>query len=170
MNTCDVLIDSARRNISQYPNSNNFVVVMKSPIRRIVSAEVIMSTFSKETNDIYTILDIQELKSDKLRAVYDSSQDSSIGVTVFPDGTSSNYYIASSSPGESISRSFGVIPLADTPLNSNLVFTPSRYYTLRTDFVNQIDMDRFTVTWKDQNGLPIPTSSNNSILLRIKHY
>lgn len=157
MEETDIFIDSGRRNVATNPNANSYVVHLKNSIRCVKEVELVSAVLPRLTYDKNVILDIQEFRNDKLKGVYDLNQ----------------FYLNSNSivtsPGESITRCFGVIPVVGTAINSNVLYTPSSSYTIRTVFKTPIDVvDRITITWKDENGNTLYTG-DNSVLLRVKH-
>lgn len=162
----EIFIDSLRRDTAAYPNSNNYVVYLRSPLKKVYEAELISAIFQRTTSDRNAILDIQELRNDKLKAVYSLNEYSYFGPQSAGGPSSMS---ALNSAGESVSRSFGVISIADTTINSNVVYNQSTNYKICSRFNTPIEyVDRFTINWRDQNGNLLPTS-DNTILLRIKH-
>jgi hypothetical protein len=118
--------------------ANSFVFMLDTKLRGVHQAELVSATFVRQSTDQNVILDIEELKG---------------------DGFVSN---------SCVSRSFAVIPVAATPLSSNVVFTTSGFFQITKYFDNFIDLDRLTVKWKDQSGSVVPMSAN-TLLLKIKH-
>ncbi len=118
--------------------SNNYVFMLDTKLRGVHQAELVASTFIRETADQNIILDIEELKG---------------------DGFVSN---------SCVSRSFAVIPVASTPISSNVMFTTGGFFQMVKNFDNFIDLDRLTVRWKNQSGALVPMS-DNTVLLKIKH-
>jgi hypothetical protein len=157
MEETDIFIDSARRNVATNPNANSYVVHLKTALRCVKEVELVSAILPRLTYDKNVILDIQEFRNDKLKGVYNLNQ----------------FYLNANSivtsPGESITRCFGVIPVIGTTINSNVLYTPSTTYSVKTYFKTPIDVvDRITITWKDENGNTLYTGEN-SILLRVKH-
>ena len=114
--------------------SNNYIFMLDTKLRGVHQAELVSSTFVRQSTDQNVILDIEELKG---------------------DGFISN---------SCISRSFAVIPVASTALSSNVVFTSGGFFQITKYFDNYIDLDRLTIRWKDQSGNLVPISGNTLLL------
>lgn len=157
----EIFLDSMRRNTTYYPNANNFVVYLRSPLRNVYQVDIVSAIFPRLTYDNNVLVDIQELRNNKLKAVYSLNQYAYFGGASGSSGVTS--------PGESVSRSFGVISSAAHTINSNVVYNENTNYKISSTFRTPLDyIDKFTVNWRDQTGNLIPIG-DNTILLRVKH-
>ena len=141
-----VVIDSKKRSGTAFANS--YIVGLPVPLVGVYSAELLSATFSRFSQDQYAVLDIYELRNDQVMAV-------------------SN--IAVSGTLDPISRSFGIIPTSDYAVGSNVVYAPSKFYTIEKTFKNPMNINKFTVNWLDQSGVSPVGLVNNTVLLKIKH-
>lgn len=151
-----VVIDSKKRSGTAFANS--YIVGLPVPLVGVYSAELLSTTFSRFSQDHYAVLDIDELRNDQVMAV------SNISSTVL---SPSNIY--NTVTADTISRSFGIIPVGDYTLGSNVVYAPSKFYSIDKTFRNPTNITKFTVKWLDQSGLSPVALANNTVLLKIKH-
>jgi hypothetical protein len=151
-----VVIDSKKR--TGTASANSYIVGLPVPLVGVYGAELLSATFSRFSQDHYAILDIDELRNDQVMAV------SNIAATA---ASSANSYITVTP--DTISRSFGIIPVGDYTVGSNVVYAPSKFYTIDKTFKNPMNITKFTVRWLDQSGVSPSALVNNTVLLKIKH-
>lgn len=118
--------------------ANNYVYTFDTPLKGVCEAELLTATFSRTSNLQHIALDIDELKTDRLVA------------------------------NSAISRSFAIIPVSSTAFGSNVVYTVSSFFPIKTKFTPR-DLDRLTVKWEDQLGSVLP-SSDNSFIIKFTHF
>lgn len=82
-------------------SSNNYVYNLSTPLRGVHCAELLSATFSKTSNLHNTVIDIDELKTDRVVA----------------------------NPG--ISRSFAIIPTNNTTFGSNVLYTTGSFFPIK---------------------------------------
>jgi hypothetical protein len=118
--------------------SNNYVYKFDTPLRGVYEAELLSATFLRTSPLHNVVIDIEELKNDRLVST------------------------------SGVARSFAVIPVINSNINSNVLFTCQTYYPIKVKTCNPQDLDRLTVRWKDQTGNIIPVG-DNSLLIKFNH-
>lgn len=118
--------------------SNNYVFNFNNPLRGVYEAELLSATFLRTSPLHNVVVDIEELKNQRFVANTD------------------------------VAGSFAVIPVINSNINSNVLFTCQTYYPIKMQICNPRDIDRLTVRWKDQNGNILPVG-DNSLLIKFNH-